>query len=348
MVAPQFLLEGHSFQQFHPLHQRRLLIEIPEELRILEPRAQHPLVSVADDRFTFRVHLGIHHGEKVRGELARGVLHGKILLVVAHHRHQHLFRKREVLAFEVAGEHGGPLGQVGDSVDQPLILAPACPRRSGNRPRHPVERLADRVTPRCDIGLDKCSAQGIEVRRRRSDRYRRLPMQNTVPAAQVSGADSANFQRNHFRIEQRHQPADWAHKALRLAGAPVHILGPVDRQHFPGQLSRQELSSRTPFAMRRRRHVLALGVGQLGQRSNFHASLLRKSQRRWARRAIGEGDLPRRPRQLLFDVGLRWQNALDPHRQPPRRGIRRHFATFAQQPLTHHQLAHTPGQFRLG
>ena len=49
VITPQFFLESDILQTLNAIHERNLLIQLPEESRILEACAQHLLVAVADD-----------------------------------------------------------------------------------------------------------------------------------------------------------------------------------------------------------------------------------------------------------------------------------------------------------
>ena len=62
-----------------------------------------------------------------------------------------------------------------------------------------------------------------------------------MAAAGVAGGDAGNLQRDDGRVKQRDDPADRTDEALGLAGAPVHILGPVDGEDFLGQFGRKHL-----------------------------------------------------------------------------------------------------------
>ena len=88
-----------------------------------------------------------------------------------------------------------------------------------------------------------------------STRWPRLALPAAIPA--ISSGTTA-------RIQQRHDPAHRPHKPLRLARAPVHVLGPVDRV----RTSFGSSAASTPAAARPVRFtvaadVLALGVGHL-------------------------------------------------------------------------------------
>ena len=168
-----------------------------------------------------------------------------------------------------------------------------------------------------------------------------------MPATRVARGDSGNLQRRHARIHQRHNPAHRPHKALRFTRAPVHVLGPVNCQHFLGQFGGKNLRRRPASALHRCAHVFALRRVNFPQVRNGHAGLLRKRLGRGRRRAVLERHLPRRAGQLLFGIGLPGEHALGQHRQPPRRGIRGDLALGAHQPLAPEQIAQAPAQLFL-
>ena len=65
---------------------------------------------------------------------------------------QDFFRQCQVFGLEVSGQDGWPLGKVGDLIHEGLVFAPASIREG---PGGGVERLADAVAARGDIGHDK-------------------------------------------------------------------------------------------------------------------------------------------------------------------------------------------------
>ena len=82
-VAAEVLLKGYVAQHLHALGEWDLLIRLPEELRIVEARAQHAFIAVADDAVA--ISLGIEHREKMGGERAALIFDCEILLMIAHH-----------------------------------------------------------------------------------------------------------------------------------------------------------------------------------------------------------------------------------------------------------------------
>ena len=138
VIAAQILLEGHRFQHFDAFGERNLLVDGPEESCVVESCAEDPFVAVADDLVGVLAGLGVQNGEKVRREFALRVFDGEVFLVVAHDRDQNLFGKGEIFGLEAAEQNAGPLGEVGDGVDQGFVFAPAgSGNRSGWRRRGP-------------------------------------------------------------------------------------------------------------------------------------------------------------------------------------------------------------------
>ena len=84
----------------------------------------------------------------------------EVLLVVAHHGDQNFFRQRQVFGLEVAEQHGWPLGKVGDLLHQGLVFTPASLGKSAGRG---VERLADAMAARGDVGHHKSCLERREV-----------------------------------------------------------------------------------------------------------------------------------------------------------------------------------------
>ncbi len=115
--------------------QRRFLVHVPEESRVLKPRSQHARIPVPYDRRAFFVRLRIQHRQKMRRQLALCIFHREILLVIAHHRHQNLFRQSQILALKVAQNHARPLGQVRHRLNQRFVLAPSRTLRLFASPR---------------------------------------------------------------------------------------------------------------------------------------------------------------------------------------------------------------------
>ncbi len=88
----------------------------------------------------------------MRSELAVCVLHGEVLLVIAHDGDEHLFGKLEVRGLESAQQNCRPFGQVRHGIDERLVLAPA---RAFDLARDSIERLADLLSARFNIGEDE-------------------------------------------------------------------------------------------------------------------------------------------------------------------------------------------------
>ena len=161
-----------------------------------------------------------------------------------------------------------------------------------------------------------------------------------MAAARVAGRDAGDLERNNCGIEQRHNPAHRAHEALRLACAPVHVLGPVEGEHFFGQFGGQDLGGGAARALDRRADVFALG------RRDLFESLDRRrrpSSRRPAAAGVGAPSL-----NATFHDGpvscssvSAWlgEHALDQHGQPARRGVGGDLRAVVEQPLAGEQIA---------
>ena len=121
------------------------LILIPEKSRIVEPRAQHPLVALPHQ--PVGIGIRIHHRDEVRRQLAVGIFHRQILLVMPHHGDQHFLRQVQITAIEAAKDRGRELGDVDQRVQQIGIRLAAR-----QRPRCPIRFFrrrssAERITP---------------------------------------------------------------------------------------------------------------------------------------------------------------------------------------------------------
>jgi len=102
------------------------MIEIP---RIGEPRGQDALIAFAHrDAAIRRLDIG-DENEFVREAPGHRVAHGKIFLVAAHRRGQHLVGERQKLRVERAHHHGGPFGKAGNLGEKTLVLDQIEPLR---------------------------------------------------------------------------------------------------------------------------------------------------------------------------------------------------------------------------
>ena len=80
----------------------------------------------------------------MRRQLAVCILDGKILLMIAHHRHQHFFRQFQKLRIKISKNDRRKLGEVYHRFQQSLVFAPARPRNLAGRR---IQRLADLLFP---------------------------------------------------------------------------------------------------------------------------------------------------------------------------------------------------------
>ena len=76
----------------------------------------------------------------MRRQLAVRIFDGEVFLVIAHHRDQHFFGKREKFAIEVTQNDRRKFGEVDNGIQQFFVFAPARTRHGSGGG---VERLAN-------------------------------------------------------------------------------------------------------------------------------------------------------------------------------------------------------------
>ncbi len=191
---------------------------------------------------------------KCGSQLAVRVFHRKVLLVIAHHRHQHLFRQRQVLGLESRPESpsatpsGAPPSRPAPRLRATARRQPCaspcpapCESSAAARP-HPQQRSLCAAPRRNLFGAPITTGAS--------------PCSTRCPRLAFPAANPGNLHRHHGGIQQRHNPPHRPHKPLRLARAPVHVLRPVKAQHFLGQISAPApLSPSGPAASPSRPHT---------------------------------------------------------------------------------------------
>ena len=100
VVTAEIFLEGHRLQHVDALSQADFLVSLPEETGVVEAGAQYPFIAVTNE--TVRIAVGIQHREKMWQQLAAFVFQREVLLVIAHHGHQHFRGKREEFRLEIS------------------------------------------------------------------------------------------------------------------------------------------------------------------------------------------------------------------------------------------------------
>ena len=87
MIGAELGLKRHAAQVLDPLAEFLALIVAPEELRVVEARPQHALMPAANDALGIAVE--VRNRDKSGRELAVGLFHREVALVVQHHRFEH-------------------------------------------------------------------------------------------------------------------------------------------------------------------------------------------------------------------------------------------------------------------
>src|SRR4029077_8323682 len=132
-----------------------LLIGLPEETRVVEPRSEHAFVSMTND--APRIAVGVQHCQKMRQQLAACVLDREVLLMIAHHRYQDFLRQFQKLLIKTSQDCRRKFGQVDDRVEEAFIFPPA---RTRNRASGSVECFANlllALSPVADyLSLGQC------------------------------------------------------------------------------------------------------------------------------------------------------------------------------------------------
>ena len=121
--------------------------------------------------------------------------------------------------------------------------------------------------------------------------------------------------------EQAGEPEDGADEALGLAGAPVHILGPVDAGDLFGELGGDHFSSRAAAFERGGGEVFALRRGDGLEFGDGDAGLAGEGFGGGRGKAVLEGDLDGGAGGLFGDVGLLGQDVADEDGEAARSGV---------------------------
>src|SRR5205814_6221365 len=129
-------------------------------------------------------------------------------------------------------------------------------------------------------------------------------VKDAMTACFLSCSNSGELDGHNFIVEQSNDPAYRTDKALRLGGAPVHILGPVNRSNLLGQSFGEYVSGGAAFAGDGCCEILALGCADLFQCPYIDASFLCECMSRRCGLAVFVCDLGCRTGELLSRVRL--------------------------------------------
>ena len=95
-----------------------------------------------------RVLREIDDRQKMRRQLARAILHREIFLVIAHHRDQNLFRKRQECRIKIPHDHRRVLVKVCNQLEQRSVLVRPVPLAACERARNlRINLLSSRFGP---------------------------------------------------------------------------------------------------------------------------------------------------------------------------------------------------------
>jgi hypothetical protein len=112
----QLLLEGEGIEPGQEILQRRFDVLAVEKVGVGEAGADDLLVAVAHAIGVLLA--AVAHDNKVGHQVAVAIDHGKVTLVLFHHRDQHGGGQLEVFLLKVAQQRGGLLDQICHFVQQ--------------------------------------------------------------------------------------------------------------------------------------------------------------------------------------------------------------------------------------
>ena len=306
------LFVHHAVERRGAVDQRALAVGVPEIAGVGQPRAQHALVAGAHALRLGAVEIG--DGDEVRQQLAVGIQHMEVLLVVAHGGDQHRRRHFQKTRVERARDCYRPLHQRRHLVQQRLVQH-RLPTESGGGVLHALRHAGTAVGK---AGDDVRGGQASFVLTRVVDGDR-LRVMKAVSAAGVAGRETEARQLQHLPAVQRDQPVHRAHELAVLAVAPAHA--PVDGQRLERRVEQARQDHRQRVAgLHGAVHQPGAFVSLHGlQRRHVHAAGLRKAEQRPRRLAIGvECCLHRRAPALHLARRRRRPHVRHAHGEAPR------------------------------
>jgi hypothetical protein len=289
--ADALLLVGHGAQALHPAHlhqalavlgQGRLAVFSVEELRVVEPRGEHPFVAFSDER---GVAEGVvAHGQDHVRELAVAQ-RGEDALVHPHRLDEQARRQVQQLFSEGGGQGHGPLHEVRHLVDERLVQGDLDPAARGDG----GEALADDGAALGPIGQHMAIPQGGEVSLGVRDGARRQGRE-AVADDGVGGGDPRDGGVDARAAVDRDHLVEGPTPAGRAA-APAHRL--LERQAQDERLKPARDQGRGGLPARgeaRGDDLIPLGADDLHQLFDAHTVLLGEAQGRAGPGAVFFGD----------------------------------------------------------
>ena len=281
-----------------------MLVELPEEARVVEARFDYALVALPHQALA--VGPDVHDGDELRRQLSFRVPQRKVALVVTHHHGQHLGRQLQEARIEIAEDRRRVLGQIRQVVEQRSVfdqLQLQAAHQFANAVEDPFLALLDGEN-------DAVLLQPLfVVRVIEGDLVRACP---PVAARKRAGLDPGELEFDHGVAEQGDDPANRADEAHAVLAGPIHRLRPRDLRDESGQRLGQNGLDFAPWNALHNGEVLTLGRGFDLQRRGVDAVFSGKSLRRaFACRF-------RRTQHQLSPVFLTFRQPGGAQHQPPR------------------------------
>ena len=325
-------------QPIEPRLQFRLPVALPEEPRIAEPPGDDALGILRDDALVFR--LGVDDGQERFLQFAVLGDHREVMLMVDERRREHFLRQRQKGAIEEPCDHGRILDEVGDLVDERVMLLEH--HAAAQSSRMPLEIAGDAIAPLRVIEDDEMLLETSVVFLEAADLDRAsgtpAGREEPVSVGQRPGANLLDLRPRRMRRPANHERDDTAavEKQQPANRAPEHELGLalVERRvpsHLFGERQiAQHLTEDVGERVDRALAALAFEVGQVlaagscraTEIGDGHALLLRKSGGCRCGCAVRtERRRYRRPRHDLLEVLLALGDLREAGGETPRRAV---------------------------
>ena len=247
----QLLLKYHIGQPFGVLGQGAFAIVVVEESGIGQAWANHFLVAV--DHLLGILGLDVADGDKAWHQLAVGIQHREVFLVLFHGTDQRFLGNPQEIIIETAHQRFGPFHQGGDFVEQVRVDLGDTARLFASR----LGLLFDHCLAAIKVGEDVAVLFDALSIFTGGGQFDGAGGVEAVAVAGAAGLQVQQFEGNDFVTKQRHQPVGRAHK-LHLAFAPAHTLGDWQFLDGLGEKGRNQFGGAFPLLGNLRDQALAL------------------------------------------------------------------------------------------